>query len=427
VISAGNGYAIARGYQVGLDGFKTLRPKAFRTQDWLASQSVWQHLTFQTDDSGEGTKFILFDQPVINSGDLIQDVTISGINQGFGALKAGAAVTAPPVRAALTFAAERFSYFAGIGTKDDTENVNGLFAELVTSAAGGGCTQLPYADGQTALAKAQFLAATLLNRQYIYDYGGWVDPDIKGQQLTSMIDRVSLRYNAHGTDEEVDLTNERRRNVSYYSLPNGAIVPVAQSEPDRDYDRRQQLLQLLPGQRELKEEARQMQALALGLKHNPRLVKTLVEAFHTTMGLDAMPATVFMDPIYNPGALPALAAGTPIWRQAGSEAVMAHGDLVTPTGDEVFLGVTVFDQEKPAGPIRVTGTGDNGVVLARVKGPVGQGSAVGLGGDAVQTYLVGNPNVGVGTALQAVADGVTALIRVRAAGGGGGGGFPVWL
>lgn len=428
VISAGNGYAIVRGYQVGLDAFKTLRPKAFRTADWLASQNIWEHLTFSTDDSGEGSKFILFDQPVIQSSELIQDIVINSVKQDYAGLKAGAAIVAPPVRAALTFAAERFSYVAGEGTRDDVENVNALFAELVTSANGGGCTQMFYADGQTAAQKAAALAAVLLNRQFYYDLGGYLNQAVVGQQLTEMLDRVTLRYNSSGTSEEIDFTNERSRQVSTYGPgPDGRRVVVAHNEPERDFDRRAQLVSLLPGQRELKEEARQMQAIAAGLRSNPRLVQTLLEAFHTSMGLDGMPATVFMDPAFDPGILPALPLGTPLWRQPTSEVVMAHGDAVAPTGSELFVGVTVMDNERAAGPLRATGTGDNGIVLARVKGPVMQGATVGLGGDAVQTYLVSSPNQSVGVVQEEVTGTVTKLVRVRVTGGGSGGAFPVWL
>ena len=421
VISAGNGYAIAQGYQVGLDGFKTLRPRQFRASDWLGGQATWQHLSFTTDDSGEGTKFILFDAPVISSSELIQDIVIGGVTQSYAGLKSRARVVAPPVRAALTFAAERFSYVAGAGTRDDVENVPGLFAELVAFANGALPLQMPYADGLTASQKAANLAAVLLNRQFYYQLGGWVDPVVSGIQLSAVIDRVTLRYNANGTSEEVDLTNERSRAV--VATVGGGYA--AQVEPERDFDRRAQLLHLLPGQRELIEEARQQELVALAFQANPQAMQQVLAAFHAMMGLDAPPAVVVTDPAFDPGSLPALPLGTPMWR-AGNEAALAHGDAVDALGNEVFLGVTVFDQESAAGPIRVTAAGDQGVVVARVQGPINAGDVVGLG-DTVQTYLVGSPTqASVGTALEAVGGAVVALARVRVSGGGGGD-LPVWL
>lgn len=411
VISAGNGYAIAKGYQVGLDAFKTLRPGQFRVADWLGNQEVWQHLTFTVDDSGEGTKFIVFDAPVVRSTDIIQQAT--GTN--YGVLKAGAVVSSPTVKAALTFAAERFRYVAGDGTKDDVENVPTLNGEFVTEAAGGVALELPYADGYTATDKAAAIVETLLNRQFVYDQGGWVVRGVNGTQLTALLDRVTVRHSASGTTEEVSLTTERSRNVSNFIDTLGRLVWRLHGEPERDFDRRQQLLQLLPGQRELREEARQLQALAIGLKHNPRLVKTVLEAFYQAIGLDAPPATVFIDPsLVTTETLP---AGAPVYREVGKEVALAGA--VQPTAP-VFLGVTVLDGEELGGPVRVTASGDNGVVLARVKGPVAQNDEVGLG-TTVQTHVEGKPKLAIGTVLEGVASGETRLCRVRVAGGGGGG------
>ena len=40
--------------------------------------------------------------------------------------------------------------------------------------------------------------------------------------------------------------------------------------PERDFDRRAQLINLLPGQRELREEARQMKVIGASLRQNPK-------------------------------------------------------------------------------------------------------------------------------------------------------------
>ena len=61
---------------------------------------------------------------------------------------------------ALTFDSEKYSYVAGTGTRDGVENVGGISMELVGSASGGGLTEIVYANGQTALQKAQAVATT---------------------------------------------------------------------------------------------------------------------------------------------------------------------------------------------------------------------------------------------------------------------------
>ena len=68
MISATNGYAIYQGYQAGQDMYKTLRPEHFQLDQWVDAQNSWQHATFQVDDSGEGTQFIIFDAPVVEVG-----------------------------------------------------------------------------------------------------------------------------------------------------------------------------------------------------------------------------------------------------------------------------------------------------------------------------------------------------------------------
>jgi hypothetical protein len=68
----GSGYGIVQGYQVGKDLFKTIKPERFRPDQWTDAQRVWEHVEFHIDDSGdEDSRFILFDEPVIKSADLV--------------------------------------------------------------------------------------------------------------------------------------------------------------------------------------------------------------------------------------------------------------------------------------------------------------------------------------------------------------------
>jgi hypothetical protein len=198
--------------------------------------------------------------------------------------------------------------------------------------------------------------------------------------------------------------------------------------PERDFDRREQLLDLLPGQRELREQARQYQLMAASLQQSPKLARTLAEAFAMAFGFDAMPAAVYIDPaqVQTSATGDTISAGTPMFRESDEDVALSPlgdpGD-VTAT-NPVFLGVTVFDGEQSAGPVRVTATGQDGVIYARVQGPVDVNDPVGMG-DSVVDYLEGSPSLAVGSALEAIEDGSTQLIAVRT--GGGGGGMPVWL
>ncbi|HVM51256.1 MAG TPA: hypothetical protein VMU04_24715 [Candidatus Acidoferrum sp.] len=289
VISASNGYAICQGYQVGQDGYKTLRPEHFQLNQWIAGQNTWQRCTFQVDDSGEGVKFILFDAPVINSADLIKQ---SADLSDYPVMSATPKFNTPRVRAALIFAGEPYSYIAGVGTKDDVVNVQGLNGHFVVEADGSSVEELPFADGLTANEKALGIAESLLNQQFTYAQGGHTIQGIDGTQLSEVIGGVTVRYGPDGATEEVDYSAERDRNVSP-GFGGGLVLHVP---PERDFDRRAQLINLLPGQRELREEARQLRLVGASLRQNPKMARTLLEAFAMAFGLDAMPATAYVDP-----------------------------------------------------------------------------------------------------------------------------------
>jgi len=385
----------------------------------VASQNTWQRATCQVDDSGEGVKFIVFDAPVINSSDLIK---MSADGGTYPVLNATPTFSIPRVRAALVFAAEPYSYIAGVAARDDVVNVPGLSAQMVCEADGSECTELPYADGMTANAKALGIAESLLNQQFMYNAGGHLVAGDNGTQLSSVIGRVTIRHSTEGTSEEVDYSLERDRNVSQ----QGGVVTL-HVPPERDFDRRAQLLNLLPGMRELREEARQMRLVGASLRQNPKLARTMLEAFAMAFGLDAMPAAAYVDPDMlddTEGTPSTLAAGTPLFKESGDAVVLSPlgnpGDVVAV--DPVFVGVTVLDGQRVDGPLHVTATGDNGVIFARVQGPVSTNDPVGLPSDdlGVQTYLTGAPKLPIGQVLAPVTDGVIELVPVRTNGAGGG-------
>jgi hypothetical protein len=393
---------------------------------WLGHQAVWQSQSFQTDDSGEGDLFVLFDDPVINSGDLISQATIDGVLQTYAdgrpkvALRSGATVTTPPVRVALTFSAEKYSYVAGQGTRDGVENGGGISAEYVL--ANGVLQEIPYADGSYAADKAAAALAPLLNRQYYFVHGGYTVEGSNATQLTAMLDRVTVRYSASGITEEVDFTNERSRNVTVG--PGGQVV--LQVEPEREYARRAQLAPLFPGQAALRAQARQAEVTALLFRQNPKLAQTLMDTFYRLLGMANTPDTQFLTGDYtdNGGALP---AGTPLFRNALANSPQAPDDTGTATtGGAVYAGATIVDGEPADGAVRSTRTGDGHTALIRVKGPVALNAPVGAAPnpdfpDKIlhHSYLSPDPQLPVGQVQEAWSTNEVRLVPVQLTGAGG--------
>jgi len=271
----GNGYAIVKGYQVGKDLFKTIKPERFDIDKWHDVLQIWEHIEFQIDDSGaEDGAYLLFDEPVVNSGDLIVE------KDGYACFKANPSLTVPEVRVALCFEAERFSYVKPLGrfsARDEVENVSGLNAELLTSHLYGGMVQVPFLDGQTAAQKADVIANSLLSRQFAFGKGSYVNyplPDSEGvfpvgTQLTAMIDRITVNISPSGCTERVELTTEKARRVYI---------------PERDLDRGAQMKTLLPGQAELKQSVAYARLLGSALRTSPKTAKTLTAAFKEIFG-----------------------------------------------------------------------------------------------------------------------------------------------
>ena len=395
-----NGYAIAQGFQVSSDGFKTLNPEYFNQSNFISNTQLWQSAPFQIDDSGEGDQFIIFDEPVIQCGNLIVGISIDGTAQTYPngqprvGLNAGATVAIAPVQVAVTFLGQKFVETGGVGIKYATENVPGLGGEFVGNASGTLPVEMPYADGELASEKAVAIIDTLLNQQYIYQYGGYTVKGSNATQLTSVIDRVTVRLSVDGLTEEVDFTTERSRNVVY---AGGAVF--LHPDPEREFDRRAQLDPLFPGQQDLREQARQLQLAGALLKANPKVLHALVTEFHLLMGLDAPPTAVVMQG-FPEGTLD---LGTPLYREATDTAVTPPDNTgATTLQTPVFAGVTVMDGENTDAGIRVTQTGSGGVIQARVNVTTAlpAGTTVGLPNDSSATdSMESNPSLVVGTLL----------------------------
>lgn len=423
-----NGYAIAQGFQVNAEAFNSLRPDYFNLTDFINAQMLWNTAAFQIDDSGEGDQFVVFDEPVLQTGNLIKQIVIAGVPQTYPdgrprmALDATQMPAVPPVRAALTFLGEKFSYIAGVpGTRDGVENVTGLNGEFVGRADGSLPFERNFADGQTATQKAAAIAATLLNQQFLYNNGGYLVQGSNATQLSSLIDRVTVRLSENGLSEEVDFTNERARNVTYYGP-----FAVAQIEPEREFDRKAQLSPLFPGQEQLRVEANQQKLDAASLGQDKKQAQMIADTFHRLHGYSEPPPTTALN---TPPVVPVLLPfGTPLFRDADKNLPVVP-DNATVLTTPVFVGVTVMDNQTTAGQVAVTATGASGIVQARVKLAATDqpkaGDPVGLAGDkTARDYFVTNPGQATGTLVDDFSHNTTdriVIARVRFASAGGGG------
>lgn len=386
----GEGYAVAKGYQLWAEGFRDIRSEYMRLSDWTNLNQVWSRIRFHVDESGVESQFILFDQPVIKSENLVTEV------DGHLVVRANPTIEVPEVRAAITFAAERFSYFAGSGGRDAVEYVGGLNAEFLVS--GGQLVELPYADGETVTQKAAEFAVPLLNRPFSLTSGGWSRPGSGGQQLGGQIGRVVVRLSpGTGLTEEVDYALERE--------PSGFV-------PERDLDRRRSLEQLLPGEQELRRQAGALEKIGRVLRDSPSAARSFNGALLEMMGVrPTKPAAVM-------SGAGTLEVGTPLWKQPYVKTgTAAQPVMPAATGNThtVLAGVTVRDGENAGKEVLLQASGE---ALARVRGPVNVGDS--LGRSNGNDYLVAGTDAGL-VALQSVATSVTQLIRVRFGGGGGGG------
>lgn len=408
----GSGYAIAQGYQVGADGFRTIRPDQFDITKFTSAQDVWQYVPFQIDDSGEPSgRFIVFEQPVIRSSNLFtigDDATEIGEFNGFAGLRASPTFTFPPVLAALCFRAERFIRTVGTGTRDDVISIPALYEETLIGA---GVETNTYTDGKTAFTKAGEVGSQHLSRQFAYTHGGrkrFLQPDVNGNyssptQLSGVIDRVTVSLTANGFDETVDFTGERR---------------PATFINDRDFERRERDRGVFPGQGELREQANQLRLQAVALHRDPQTLKSLAEALHGAV-VEIRIATPSSGNVK---------LGTPVWKKPSvlesSRYKFTEGSATSNTAEyNIFAGVTV-EHNVTGG--KVAKVKNQGVVPIRVKGPIAVNDVVGKAGtDTNATSLVGNGSVPVGQALQAITTTDIKVIEVRI--GTAGGGSSVWL
>lgn len=271
-VPGGNGLAIVQGL-----GFFNAPPVAWRSDQfdltaWQNTHALWQRAPFQIDDTGDQTQFIIFDIPVFVSDNLLVQIN------GHGVLNKNATFKIPNVLASLTIEAEQFLWYqvGGAGPYADltgvngTENVADLQSDFVCAyGVPSSVEEQPFADGETGSEKASAIADYILEQQPVYVLGGYTNWGNNGTQLSGTFDRVTLHVGADGMTETVDFTSERSGNTF---------------EPERDFDRRIQLLQLAPGQADALMDARETWGFVASLRHTPRYAQVLLEEFHQRYG-----------------------------------------------------------------------------------------------------------------------------------------------
>ena len=428
----GNGVVLIQGALFGQDLFQLVQPERVSSVFFSINTRPWTAVGFQVDDSGDGTRFIVLEQPAFTSENLLTTVG------GYVVMNANPTLNPANAVSALTFEAEPFSYWKGTWpnvSRDRVEFVSGLLAEYVGTP--GSYQEITFANGQTAAQQADTIAANLLLCQYIYVMGGYKlswqpkNPLSQfGQFLTSIIDRVEIEVSPGGTIAMVDFTTERDRDHFV---------------PERDLERRTLQNTLFPGQAELRNQALDYKRFAAAIKATPRAV---FGQFIEFLKGNFVPGNV-VDTGYDPtGAIPIpngdlVAVGTPLFKQPvhatttpPTHTLATYPPNIDPAKDKIFVGVTTTHNQSAAGKLYVQ---QDGEALCWVQGPLAANDPVGINPNAYQNYgptnsslmvrcyLVKNAASSVGIALQAITDNYVHLIKVNLASSGGGTGDSTWL
>ena len=428
----GNGLLAVKGYQFGEELFRLAAPDRIHPGFFQAAARGWSSVNFQIDDSGEGTRFLLAEQPVFvgsEANPLIVEV------DGYAVLNADFDLAAPEVKAALVFDAERYTYWLGTGWsgkrtpnpnaalpgRNRVEAVNGLQMEFVADYVAPVLVEIPYADNQTADGKANLIAETLLLTQRAYLVGGYNLVWRPSQALSSFgvplapsdsscIDRINITHGPGGITEVVDFTCERARD--YF-------------EPERELDRRSIQNSLFPGQQELRHSTNDQRRLNAGL----RSLGNLMGLFQKVLSGEVDGNLKLMRFVSGASLPTDLPVGTPLVMVPTSPGAAGNSTAVAPAavptaGAKVFVGLTVRHNEPTGGAFRVQQSGDG---YARVQGPVAVGDGLGLssagGGDFGTNGAYLTKGSGVGQAIDPITGTAIKLIRVRLSTAKGGGHF----
>lgn len=422
----GNAYVIVKGYCVGKDMFESIRPERFDLTKWTSTQAIWQKIDVRIEDAGEPGalgQLIVFDEPVVSSSNLVEMV------DGYAVFKANPTISVPQVRATLTLAGEKFSWFQsetdpgeedqvfGTQNNDTVLNVGGLYGEFILLPKTA-LYEIYYADGYSCRGKAILFGNNLLKNQPTYSVGGFTTPvmdDSAAYVLHGKMDRISLDYSVNGTSVSVERTSERQR-MNFV--------------PERDLDRMRNLRTLLPGQDELRRQADSIRKIANTVRASKDSYRLLADAFNGTFvdASSATPATIA--PTSNAESIPigSVFVKAPNTVSAGKMTnTLAIPQSAGGVSHKIFAGVSVRNTESidatKGAVIRLQNTG---VALVRVLGPVSVGDSLVTAPTANHDALVKKDATGssassihVGIALQDITSG-TKLIRVQLGGDGGG-------
>ena len=426
----GNGLAVVQNYQILSNIFAGLRWDTAETANWANATDMWGEARFNVEPAGDGTQVIVFEEPLVRLSSIVAP---NGqgypVPSGWDPLNAASysMVGRLTARVGLTFLGENFNYRVGSGGRDGLETVPGLSSQFKVNPATGALTEIPFADGDLGSDKAVDIAAALLNRPEIYVAGGYQYQGSQGQYLYGMLDRVSVDWDgSNGLTESVDFSSERQTGTDGWGRP---VL-----EPPRNFERRLANDRLLPGERELRQQARELTWQSKMLAANPSARRSLSDALRHTLGYDAPPEVVLLtNASGQANGSGAIQAGCPLWREGNTDRDAAKRVLrpeVAPTRP-VFAGVAVQSSAHVNGPIQVTRTGTGNTILATVKA-----RATEIPANTLVGYSAGNPWLvplerdtpeipAVGrTQLTIAATGVsnaTSTIPVRLAAGGGNG------
>jgi hypothetical protein len=380
----GPGLGVVQGAQLLSTLFDGLNWESCDVSKWTAGDATWGQAAFQVEPAGDGSSLILFEEPILALGALVDYTTAAG----YPVMKRTDGPYAQPAKAALTFRGEVCSYLAGTGGRDGIESAPGLNGQWVVGADGA-LTEIPYADGTTAAAKAAAIAAVLLARPWTQVAGGWQYAGSAGQALGPMLDRVSVAWSDQGLAEAVDFASERPYGA------DGLGRPIL--EAPRDFQRRLGGARLLPVEAELRAEARDLGVQARLLRGRPAAARTVRDAVRHTLGLSDPLEYVLRGDASEAPVAEWLTHGTPLWREgAAGRAVQASArGLAAPPTQPVFVGATVLETIEVADggrPVAVT-RGRSGVVLVRVRpaAAIPTGETVTLPANTLVGYAAGEP------------------------------------
>jgi hypothetical protein len=308
------------------------------------------------------------------------------------------------VKASLAFEHRIFKYQKGRGVKQDTYYQAGLCEHIVSDSITGvnGGKEVVFQDGEKAKDKAKELADILLDRQPVILSGGFSRVGNAGTVLTENIDRITVVLNFNqGVIEQVDFADERQ---------------VRAFDSERELERRRKAKSLFPGQEDLKKEVQQYRQLAEALKHSGGRQK---ERRYTNLSDVTKRPTTSRDcspkMISNPAKTP-LKAGEIIWMAgSNSEKPNQSTDIIDPDfKSKRFAGVVIPNTTlKKQVPLAT-----QGIVPVLVKGPVESGEVVGC--DIGQKFAIAGGERTIGTAIDAIKDSNTMVIRVELSTGAGG-------